>query len=127
MIAKLFRELYTQDERLTLISEAIERWPESSELYYLKARITLQSDLSEEADQLLARCLSLGLSHPALIYEALRSRAALAFKRKHYQDSHKAYTILAQREDLLIEEGERQELELWARRALFFNQSRSSR
>ena len=123
VIAELFRKQYTGEERDAALSNALERWPQSAELHYLKARLVLVSDTPEEAEPLLRQSLSLGLSHPALTYEALRVQASLDFKQKRYDEAEASFTKLARREDLLIEEGERHELELWARRAAFFDQN----
>ena len=127
VIFDFFRQSSSPEDRNQVLAEALERWPESGELYYLKARVSQGEGSSNDVERLLTQAVSLGLSHPSLTYEALRLQAALYFQQRRYVDAQRVYSSLAQRSDLLIEKGEQQELELWARRALFFHRILSSR
>lgn len=124
LILRLFKTRQTQAERIEELSSALTRWPNSAELTYLKAR-TLYHEEDSAVEGLLHRSVELNLSHSSLTYEALRLEADADFNRARYLSASKRYLSLAQRVDLMIEEGERSELELWSRRARFFSQRAS--
>ena len=119
LVFKLFQTRQTSEERVESLSEALTRWPQSAELAYLKARAIMIKD-PQEAERLLQRSMELKLSHPSLTYEALRLTARMTFDDERYDKAASLYRSLAQRHDLMIEEGERSELELWSRRAQHF-------
>lgn len=107
-------------EKLTALTQA---WETHPELHYLLGR-ALQSDQSwGEASAHFNTALTLGLGYISLTYEAERSLAMGYFQQQKYQLAAEKFAQLAQRADLEIEEGEREELILWSKRALSFRVS----
>ncbi len=111
-----------QDDYLALTDTFVMQAPYDPLAWYLRGRCHQNRREMEMAVQNYEISLDLGLDDEALRYESLYRIAAYAFDQGRFAEASAMYGEMAQRDDLMLERGERFELERWSRRAAFFGE-----
>lgn len=100
------------------VAAAIAQAPTWSVAQYLAGRRAIND--GEDGEALLRAALAGDLPHPSLRFETERLLARVAFDAGRHAEAAAAFDALADRADLDVQSGERDQLRRWARRARFF-------
>ena len=101
------------------VATAVAQAPDWAVARYLAGRRALNED-EPGAEAHLRAAVAGELPHSALRFEAERLLARLAFDAGRHADAARAFDALAERDDLDVQPGERDQLRRWGRRARFF-------